>query len=54
MIHQEQHKLTEAEARAQAMHFSRIRFLRRGLAGWKAEGYPVEPYEKTFHLDIRT
>jgi len=40
--------------RAQAMHFSRIKFLKGGLAGWKAKGYPVEPYEKPFHLDTRT
>ena len=40
--------------RAQAMHLSRIKFLRGGLAGWKAKGYPVEPYEKPFHLDTNT
>jgi rhodanese-related sulfurtransferase len=40
--------------RAQARHFSRIKFLQGGLAGWKAKGYPVEPYEKPFHLDTRT
>jgi|SRR5579859_2288497 len=40
--------------RAQAMHFLRIKFLRGGLAGWKAKGYPVERYEKPFHLDTRT
>ncbi len=39
--------------RAQAMHILRIKFLRGGLAGWKARGYPVEPYEKPFHLDTR-
>jgi len=37
--------------RAQAMHFSRVKFLQGGLAGWKAKGYPVEPYEESFHLD---
>lgn len=37
--------------RAQAMHFLRIKFLKGGLAGWKAKGYPVEPYQKPFHLD---
>jgi rhodanese-related sulfurtransferase len=36
--------------RAQAMHFLRIKFLKGGLAGWEAKGYPVERYEKTFHL----
>ncbi len=40
--------------RAQAMHFLRIKFLRGGLASWKAKGYPVERYEKPFHLDTRT
>jgi rhodanese-related sulfurtransferase len=37
--------------RAQDMHFLRIKFLKDGLAGWKAKGYPVERYEKSFHLD---
>ena len=40
--------------RAQAMHFLRIKFLKGGLAGWKAKGYPVERYEKPFRLDSRT
>jgi rhodanese-related sulfurtransferase len=40
--------------RAQAMHFSRIKFLKLELAGWKAKGLPVEPYEKPFHLDTGT
>src|SRR5580693_9987951 len=40
--------------RALAMHFLRIKFLKGGLAGWKAKGYPVERYEKPFHLDTRT
>lgn len=40
--------------RAQDMHFSRVKFLKGGLAGWKAKGYPVERYEKPFHLDTRT
>ena len=39
--------------RALAMHFLRIKFLKGGLAGWKAKGYPVEPYEKPFQLDTR-
>ncbi len=39
--------------RAQAMHFLRIKFLRGGLAAWKAMGYPVEPYQKPFHLDTK-
>ena len=40
--------------RAQAMHFLRMKFLKGGLAGWKAKDYPVERYEKSFHLDTRT
>jgi rhodanese-related sulfurtransferase len=35
---------------ALALHFSRIKFLRGGLAAWKANGYPVEPYREVFHL----
>ena len=30
--------------RALSMHFSRIKFLKGGLAAWKAKDYPVEPY----------
>jgi rhodanese-related sulfurtransferase len=37
--------------RALAMGFSRVKFLKGGLDGWRAKGYPVEPYEKPFHLD---
>jgi rhodanese-related sulfurtransferase len=40
--------------RAQAMHFLRVKFLKGGLAGWKAKGYPVERYDKSFQLDTRT
>jgi rhodanese-related sulfurtransferase len=40
--------------RALTMHFTRVKFLRGGLTGWKAKGYPVEPYEKSFHLDTGT
>ncbi len=40
--------------RALAMHLMRIKFLKGGLAGWKAKGYPVERYETPFHLDTRT
>ncbi|MGB8888399.1 MAG: rhodanese-like domain-containing protein [Candidatus Korobacteraceae bacterium] len=38
--------------RALAMHLSRIKLLKGGLAGWKARGYSVVPYEKSFHLDV--
>jgi rhodanese-related sulfurtransferase len=37
--------------KALAMNFSRIRFLQDGLDGWKAKGYPVEPYTESFHLE---
>jgi rhodanese-related sulfurtransferase len=40
--------------RALAMHILRIKFLKGGLEGWKTKGYPVEPYNETFHLDTRT
>jgi rhodanese-related sulfurtransferase len=33
---------------------SRVKFLKGGLAAWKAKGYPVVPYDKTFHLDTGT
>jgi len=36
---------------ALAMGFSHVKLLKGGLAAWKAKGYPVEPYEKPFHLD---
>lgn len=37
--------------RALSLHFDRVKFLKGGLEGWKAKGYPVEPYVETFHLD---
>jgi rhodanese-related sulfurtransferase len=40
--------------RARDMNFLRMKFLKGGLAGWKAKDYPVERYEKSFHLDTRT
>jgi rhodanese-related sulfurtransferase len=33
------------------LQFSRIKFLKGGLAACKAKGYPVEAYTKPFHLD---
>ncbi len=33
---------------------SRVKFLKGGLAAWKAKGYPVVPYDKTFHLGTGT
>lgn len=40
-----------AQAAAPQVAVSRIKFLKGGLAAWKAKGYPVVPYDKTFHLD---
>src|SRR5215510_4863071 len=40
--------------RVQTMGFSRVKFLKGGLAGWKTKGFPLEPFEKSFHLDTRT
>ena len=37
--------------KAIGMNFPRIKFLKGGLDGWKASGYPVEPYTESFHLD---
>jgi rhodanese-related sulfurtransferase len=36
--------------RALKLHFRRVKLLKGGLAGWKARGYPVEPYKEVFHL----
>jgi rhodanese-related sulfurtransferase len=40
--------------RAQSLHFTKVKFLKGGLAGWKAMGYPVERYDKPFRLDTRS
>ena len=40
--------------RAQDLHFSHMKFLKGGLAGWKAKGYPVERYDQPFRLDTRS
>jgi rhodanese-related sulfurtransferase len=37
--------------RALALQFTRIKFLKGGLAAWKEKGYPVERYDTPFHLD---
>lgn len=37
--------------RAETMHFLRVKFLKGGLAAWKAKGYPIERYDKSFRLD---
>lgn len=39
---------------ALSLGLTQIKFLEGGLDGWKAKGYPVEPYQETFHLDTRT
>ena len=36
---------------ALAMGFSRIKFLKGGLDGWRENGFPVEPYKKPFQLN---
>jgi rhodanese-related sulfurtransferase len=41
--------------RALARGLSRVKFLKGGLDGWRAKGFPVEPYTKPFRLDsVRT
>lgn len=40
--------------RALGMGFLRVKFLKGGLEGWKAMGYPVEPYQASFNLDTGT
>lgn len=37
--------------RALAKGFLRIKLLKGGLDGWRANGFPVEPYKKPFHLN---
>lgn len=37
--------------KARALKFTRVKLLTGGLAAWKSKGYPVEPYDKPFHLD---
>jgi rhodanese-related sulfurtransferase len=41
----------EVMMKAQALQFTRVRFLRGGLEAWKAKGYPVAPYKQAFQLD---
>ncbi|HZW95431.1 MAG TPA: rhodanese-like domain-containing protein [Candidatus Eremiobacteraceae bacterium] len=42
----------EVLRQALSLHFSNIKFLKGGLAAWKAKGYPVEPYRDVFHLYV--
>jgi rhodanese-related sulfurtransferase len=44
----------KAQGLAPNLDVQRVKFLRGGLAAWKAKGYPVVPYDKTFHLDTGT
>jgi len=41
----------KAQDLAPNFDLNRVKFLRGGLAAWKAKGYPVVPYNHTFHLD---
>jgi rhodanese-related sulfurtransferase len=44
----------KAQEMAPDLDITRVKFLKGGLAAWKAKGYPVVPYDKTFHLDTGT
>jgi rhodanese-related sulfurtransferase len=44
----------KAQGLAPQIDVNRVKFLKGGLAAWKAKGYPVVPYDKTFHLDTGT
>ena len=44
----------KAQALVPNIDVNRVKFLKGGLAAWKAKGYPVVPYDKTFHLDTGT
>jgi rhodanese-related sulfurtransferase len=44
----------KAQALAPHVDLNRVKFLKGGLAAWKAKGYPVVAYDKTFHLDTGT
>jgi rhodanese-related sulfurtransferase len=37
--------------KTRAMHLSRVKFLKGGLEAWKAKGFPVAPYNESFHLE---
>ena len=40
--------------KARALKFTRVKILKGGLEAWKANGFPVEPYTASFHLDTAT
>jgi len=37
--------------KARALNFTQVKILKGGLAAWKAKGYPVEAYTRSFQLD---
>ena len=37
--------------KAHALNFTGVKLLRGGIRAWKANGYPVEAYTKSFQLD---
>ncbi len=41
----------ETLKKAHAANHLNVKFLRGGLAAWKAAGFPVETYDTAFHLD---
>jgi rhodanese-related sulfurtransferase len=41
----------ETLRKAHETKHERVKFLRGGLAAWKAQGFPVETYDTAFHLD---
>jgi rhodanese-related sulfurtransferase len=44
----------KAHQLAPQVDLNRVKFLKGGLIAWKAKGFPVVPYDKTFHLDTGT
>src|ERR1700744_4544586 len=44
----------KAQYLAPNFDLNRVKFLKGGLSAWKAKGYPVVPYDNTFHLDTGT
>jgi rhodanese-related sulfurtransferase len=40
--------------KVRALHFTRVKLLKGGLAAWKEAGYPVEAYTEPFHLHTGT
>ena len=44
----------KAQSMMPQVDIARVRFLKGGLEAWKAKGFPVVAYDKTFHLDTGT